>query len=58
MRHCAIVTLQAKEIEVEHLQQRLAEKDGHIADARTSEEEAKVSLSLVNCAPYAKGGDH
>ena len=38
----------AKEIEMEHLQRHLAEKDRVIQDARTSEEEAKVSHIAVN----------
>lgn len=35
--------MQAKEIELEHLQQKLAEKDSLIEEARSSEAEAKVS---------------
>ena len=35
--------IQAKEIEMEHLQRQFAEKDRLIQDARASEAEAKVS---------------
>ena len=35
--------MQAKEIELEHLQHKLAKKDSVIEEARSSEAEAKVS---------------
>lgn len=38
--------VQTKEIAMEHLQQKLAEADGAIAEARSAEEEAKVNILL------------